>query len=121
MTFLVGAHLPARLARLLNEHGHDATHTSQLPDGNRTPDGDIAAAADAKDIVVVSKDRDFRNNHFLEGTRRKLLVVCTGNGSNNDLLALFEANLEQIINALDQAALVMLGPKSLSVHPGKSS
>jgi predicted nuclease of predicted toxin-antitoxin system len=34
------------LVRLLNENGHDATHTSELPNANRTPD-EIAATADA--------------------------------------------------------------------------
>ena len=120
MKFLVDAQLPARLARLLNEHGHDATHTSELPNANCTPDDEIAAIADAEDRVVVSKDRDFRNSHFLKGTPRKLLVVRTGNITNDDLLALFETNLEQITDALDEAPLVMLGPKSLSIHPSKS-
>jgi predicted nuclease of predicted toxin-antitoxin system len=118
--FLVDAQLPARLARLLNEHGHDATHTSELPNGNRTPDDEIADTADAEDRVVISKDRDFRNSHFLKGTPRKLLVVRTGNISNDDLLALFEANLEQIADALDGAPMAILGPKTLSVHPSKS-
>lgn len=97
MRFLVDAQLPARLARLLNEHGHDATHTPELPNGNRTPDDEIAAAADAEGRVVISKDRDFRYSHFVNGTPRRLLVVHTGNISNNDLLDLIEANLEQFI------------------------
>jgi predicted nuclease of predicted toxin-antitoxin system len=47
--------------------------------------------------------------------------VHTGNISNNDLLALFEANLEHIVEALHEAPLAILGPKTLSVHPSKSS
>jgi predicted nuclease of predicted toxin-antitoxin system len=117
--FLVDAQLPARLARLLNEHGHDATHTSELPNGNRTPDDEIAAAADTEGRVVISKDRDFRYSHFVKGRPRRLLVVHTGNISNNDLLYLFEANLEQIVEALDEAPLAILGLKSLSIHPRK--
>ena len=120
MKFLVDAQLPARLARLLNEHGHNATHTSELPNANRTPDDEIAATADTEDRVVISKDRDCRNSHFLKATPRRLLVVHTGNISNNELLALFEANLEQIVKALDEAPLAVLGPKTLSVHPSKS-
>lgn len=121
MRFLVDAQLPARLARLLNEHGHDATHTSELPKANRTSDDEIAATADAEDRVVVSKDRDFRNSHFLKGSPRRLLMVRTGNVSNNDLFVLFETNLERIVKALGDAPLVVLGPKTLSVHPSKSS
>lgn len=120
MKFLVDAQLPLRLARLLNQHGHDATHTSELPNANRTLDDEVAATADTENRVVISKDRDFRNSHLLKGTPHRLLVVHTGNISNNDLLALFEANLERIVEALDEAPLAVLGPKTLSVHPGKS-
>lgn len=120
MKFLVDAQLPARLARLLNEQGHDATHTSELPNANRTRDDEIAATADAEDRVVVSKDRDFRYSHFVKGCPRRLLVVHTGNISNYDLLALFEANIEQIVEALDEAPLAILGSNSLSIYPSKS-
>jgi predicted nuclease of predicted toxin-antitoxin system len=34
--FLVDAQLPLRLARHLTDIGHDAIHSSQLPQGNRT-------------------------------------------------------------------------------------
>lgn len=48
MRFLVDAQLPARLARFLNDAGHDALHTSELPDGNRTTDVRIADSADGE-------------------------------------------------------------------------
>jgi predicted nuclease of predicted toxin-antitoxin system len=38
MNFLVDAHLPRHLALLLREHGYDAIHTLDLPEGNRTTD-----------------------------------------------------------------------------------
>ncbi len=49
MRFLVDAQLPARLARFLNDAGHDALHTSEMPKGNRTTDARIAECADAED------------------------------------------------------------------------
>jgi hypothetical protein len=57
--FLIDAQLPARLARFLTTSGHDALHTLDLPDGNRTTDAQIAEIADGSDRVVVTKDRDF--------------------------------------------------------------
>ncbi len=36
MIFLVDAHLPGHLALLLREHVHDAIHTLDLGEGNRT-------------------------------------------------------------------------------------
>jgi predicted nuclease of predicted toxin-antitoxin system len=59
--FVVDAQLPARLATFLTEAGHDAVHTTQLPDGNRTTDATIAELADLDDRIVVTKDRAFRD------------------------------------------------------------
>lgn len=42
MRFLVDAQLPAALAALLSAAGHDSVHTTELPDGNRTSDAELA-------------------------------------------------------------------------------
>jgi predicted nuclease of predicted toxin-antitoxin system len=118
--FLIDAQLPARLGGLLSAGGHDAVHTSQLPDGNRTTDAAVAALADAEDRVVVTKDRDFRDSHLLRGEPRRLLVVATGNISNRDLLALFADNLETLLVALDEARYVEIGTSALVIHDDKT-
>ncbi|MFL5804034.1 MAG: DUF5615 family PIN-like protein, partial [Roseiflexaceae bacterium] len=38
MIFLIDAHLPRRLARILQQYGHDTYHTLDLPHQNRTDD-----------------------------------------------------------------------------------
>jgi len=114
--FLVDAQLPARLARFLNDAGHDALHTSEMPEGNRTTDVRIAGVADDEDRVVVTKDRDFRDGHLLAGSPRRLLVVATGNITNTALIALFESNLDAIVGALGEADFVELGSASMVVH-----
>lgn len=116
MKFLVDAQLPARLARFLNGAGHDAVHTAELPDGNRSTDVQIVEMADAEGRVVVTKDRDFRDGHLLSGTPRRLLVVAAGNVTNTALLALFEVNLNAIVGALGEADFVELGLAALVVH-----
>lgn len=116
MRFLVDAQLPARLARRLTEVGHDATHTLDLPEANRTPDDEVANIADAEDRVLVSKDNDFRDSHLLHRTPKKVLIVATGNIANRELLALFDEHLEAIVAALDSADLVELGSAELTVH-----
>ncbi len=116
MRFLVDAQLPLRLARFLAQAGHDAIHTMNLIDGNRTPDTRVAERADTDDRVVVTKDRDFRDSHLLSGSPRRLLVVATGNTTNNALLTLFEAHLDAIVAALDEADYVEIGPRALIVH-----
>ena len=41
MKFLVDAHLPRRLCAVLEQRGHDAKHTLDLPAENATKDGVI--------------------------------------------------------------------------------
>jgi predicted nuclease of predicted toxin-antitoxin system len=114
--FLVDAQLPARLAAFLADAGHDALHTTQLPDGNRTTDAAIAAAADEDGRVVVTKDRDFRDGHVLSGSPRRLLVVATGNITNTALLALFAEHLDAIVGAFGEVDFVELRPTALVLH-----
>jgi len=101
MKFIVDAHLPRRLARLLQQAGHDAIHTPDLSRGNRTPDSIINIVSAQEQRVVVTKDSDFVDSFLLRQEPPKLLLVSTGNIRNADLLALFRANLEQIVDGFD--------------------
>jgi predicted nuclease of predicted toxin-antitoxin system len=114
--FLVDAQLPLRLARYLAQAGHDAIHTTDLAEGNRTVDARIAEHADADSRVVVTKDRDFRDSHLLTGSPGRLLVVATGNITNNALLDLFQHHLDAVLAAFAEADYVELGPRALIVH-----
>ena len=116
MRFLVDTQLPKHLCRLLTEMGHDAVHVSDLPNGNRSTDAEVIAAADEEDRVVVSKDSDFRHSHLLRGQPNRLLAVMTGNLSNTELLGLFNTNADRILSALDESSFVELGATSLVVH-----
>lgn len=123
MKFLIDAQLPARLAEFLNEAQHDAVHTLGLPDGNRSTDRQIAKRADADGRVVVTKDRDFRDGHLLATTPRQLLVVATGNITNNDLLSLFELHLQAIVAGFEEADFAELSPHALTLglRPGRGN
>ncbi|MTD17386.1 hypothetical protein GIS00_25985 [Nakamurella sp. YIM 132087] len=116
MKFLVDAQLPRRLAVHLTELGHDAVHTLELPDQNRTSDDDICSVADAQNRIVVSKDSDFRDTHILDNTPSRLLHVATGNISNTELLALMDAYLEEILQAFDHSNHVELHLTALVVR-----
>lgn len=116
MRFLIDAQLPRRLAERLAALGHEATHTLDLPEGNRTSDSAICIKADSTDAVVVTMDADFVINRTLHGSPQRLLVVATGNISNAMLLKLVEANLEAIEQALRTAAHVDLSKTTLTIH-----
>ncbi|NNH21720.1 DUF5615 family PIN-like protein [Pseudokineococcus marinus] len=117
MRLLLDAQLPVRLARALTSAGHDVVHTSDLPRGNASTDRQVREAADQQGRVVVTKDRDFRDSHLLQGTPKRLLLVVTGNTSNAALLALFEAYAPAMEAALEVSDFVEVGPEALVQHP----
>ena len=108
MRALVDAQLPRRLAYRLRELGHDAAHTLDLPDGNRTTDLDIARVADAEERVVVTKDSDFVASRVLRGTPARLLLISTGNLPNQELEALLLPVLDEIADAFEETSFVEL-------------
>jgi predicted nuclease of predicted toxin-antitoxin system len=106
MRFLVDAHLPRRLCAMLVQHGHDASHTLDLPAGNTTKDGAINQLSIDQQRVVISKDTDFFYSHLLHGRPWKPLLVKTGNISTRDLRSLLERNLPAIEAAFQPHTLV---------------
>jgi predicted nuclease of predicted toxin-antitoxin system len=116
MRFLLDAQLPRRLVYRLREAGHDAIHTLDLPERNRTTDAAICAQAEADGRVVMTKDADFVSSFLVTGSPPKLLLVSTGNISNPQLEQLLLANLEAIVRSLDDADFVELGRSSIIVH-----
>ena len=115
MKFLVDAHLPPVLCILLRAAGHEALHTSALPDGNRTTDQAINTLSLGDDLIVVSKDTDFYYSHLLQGRPPKLLLVKTGNMRTRDLKSLFERHLTTIVAALTEHTLVELDRASVRI------
>lgn len=55
MKFIVDAQLPVKLAVAFTTAGHDAVHTLNLPDKNRSSDSYITRLADSEGRVVISK------------------------------------------------------------------
>ena len=116
MRFLVDAQLPQRLARWLQDKGHDALHTRDLPTGNRTEDADVNDLSLRERRVIVTKDTDFVDTFLLARKPHKLLLVVTGNIDNADLEGLFERNLEAIVSVLEASDYVELGRDRLVIH-----
>ena len=108
LKFLVDAHLPVALCRILRAAGHDAVHTRELPVGNRTPDNDLRRLAMAEQRILITKDRDFYDSFLLRGEPSKLLLVKVGNLRKNELVRLFEGQLAAIIASYQENDLVEL-------------
>lgn len=108
MKFLVDAHLPPGLCRLLQAAGHEARHTRQLPAENRTTDLAINLLSAKEKLAVISKDTDFYYSHLLRKQPFKLVLVRTGNVGVRELKNLFARNLPAIEKALRRHSLVEL-------------
>jgi predicted nuclease of predicted toxin-antitoxin system len=114
--FLVDAQLPRRLVRQLTEAGHDTIHTLDLPAGNRTADIEINARAFVEGRIVVTKDRDFVTSFLLRKQPAKLLLISTGNISNDALSHLLAVNLAGLESALTQYNFVELSASAITIH-----
>jgi predicted nuclease of predicted toxin-antitoxin system len=116
MKFLVDAQLPRRLIHRLREAGHDAIHTLDLPDGNRSTDEKINEVALTAQRVVITKDADFVHSFQVARRPPKLLLISTGNISNVTLETLLLKQLSAIEEALQTYDFVELSRDSLLLH-----
>ena len=116
MRFLVDAQLPRRIVDLLRQRGHDAVHTLDLPEGNRTSDDRLCDLSDSEDRVLISKDGDFIDSHLLQRRPARLLHVSTGNITNFELESLFMMHEPGIVAAFQHARHIELCRRGLIVH-----
>lgn len=115
MKFLVDAQLPRRFATWLNEAGHEALHTLDLPKKNYTPDSELIALALQEGRIVVSKDADFVQSFMVTG-EPLLLLISTGNIANAELEKILRANLDAIDAAFATGRFVEITRDALVVH-----
>jgi predicted nuclease of predicted toxin-antitoxin system len=116
MKFLIDAQLPRRLASQLQQAGLQATHTLELPDGNRTTDQALISLAIANQAVLITKDSDFVGSFLLKNQPWKLVLVSTGNIDNKELLSLFERNIKQVMEHLKTFDFIEINRSSLICH-----
>lgn len=57
---------------------------------------DINTYVDINDFILISKDADFKNSHFINKTPKKLVKINLGNISNEELITIFNTILIQI-------------------------
>ena len=116
MKFLVDAQLPRRLAHRLRHAGHDALHTLDQPNGNRTTDAEINELSQHGSRVVITKDTDFVDSFLLFQRPYKLLLISTGNITNVDLEDLFVAQIATITMAFESHSYLELTRTTLVFH-----
>jgi predicted nuclease of predicted toxin-antitoxin system len=65
---------------------------------------------------VITKDSDFVQSFLLRREPWKLLLVSTGNISNDELLSVFERNITHLIDLFDTYDFVELNRTNLICH-----
>ncbi len=89
MKFLCDVHISYKLSNHLISLGFSSVHVNEILDRSNTKDSHICKYADDNDLIVITKDSDFRDFFFINGTPKKLIKVNLGNISNKDLIQIF--------------------------------
>jgi len=116
MKFLIDAQLPRKIVGWLSSVGCDAIHTGDLPLQNRTSDDVLVSRADAEQRALVTKDGDFVDSHLLLGQPARLLLIATGNISNQELERLMVPLLPTIIADFQTHSFLELNQAGITIR-----
>ena len=119
MKFIIDAQLLYKLSLLVKEKGHDVIHTDNLPRKEKTTDKEIRDIAQQEKRIVTTKDTDFLNSFYLQKNPQRLLIITTGNITNNKLCDLILANIEKIEELFNDCNLVELNNQEIIGHETK--
>lgn len=98
MKFLCDVHISYKISNHLNSLGFETLHVNEILDKWYTKDEKICEYADSNDLIVITKDSDFRDSFFVKNTPKKLIKINLGNISNKELIDIFSNNIEAIKN-----------------------
>jgi predicted nuclease of predicted toxin-antitoxin system len=103
MHFLIDVHLPIKLSKFLSDQDNcSSVHINQVLNKWNTSDADICKYADVHSMVVVTKDTDFKNSHFINKTPEKVIRIILGNIGNDELLLLINKYLPFILSVSEK-------------------
>lgn len=114
MKFLCYVHISFKIVYHLRSLGYETLHVNFILAGSNTNDSEIAAYADLNDYIIISKDFDFINSHFIQDTPKKLIKINLGNISNQKLIEIINDNIDDIVNlARKRKFIVEIGKDSV--------
>ncbi|MGB4958743.1 MAG: DUF5615 family PIN-like protein [Saprospiraceae bacterium] len=114
--WIIDTQLPPKLINIFIDLGYDAVHTKSYSEGIFLSDTAIRKLALQENRIIITKDSDFYNSHFIDAKMPPVLYLKIGNISNKDLISLIKNNLSTIVLAFDQGArLIMIEGSNLYV------
>lgn len=96
MQFLCDVHISLKIVKFLNSKNYNCIHVNSILDKWHTKDSAIANYSDENDLILITKDADFRDSYFLKNKPKKPLKINLGNISNSELITIIETNLDKI-------------------------
>jgi predicted nuclease of predicted toxin-antitoxin system len=97
--FVLDAHLPPVLARVMAREGYEVVHVFDL-DMNAAADPDIWKYAGQNGYVLISKDEDFVRWQEDASDSPSFIWVRTGNCKNKELIDTLLNNLPAVVELL---------------------
>jgi len=91
MKILCDVHISVKITKLFANKGIVSVHVNDILDKWVTSDNKISDYADDNEFIVITKDSDFKNSHFIKHRPRKLIKINLGNISTNKLIDIFES------------------------------
>lgn len=97
MRFICDVHISYKIVRHLNSLGYETIHVNEILDKWFTKDKEISSYTDSNDLILITKDSDFKNSFVINQTPRKLIKINLGIISNQELIKTLTDNLEFIL------------------------
>ena len=107
MKFLCDVHISLKLVKAFENLGYSCIHVNSILEKWHTKDEDLMRFADENDLIIISKDADFKNSHFIKKSPKKLVKINLGNISNAELIKIFIANHSKI-SEIDNSCKIFL-------------
>jgi len=122
MKFLCDVHISYKIVKLFVSLGYESLHVNNILEKWYTKDRDICEYADKNDLILISKDSDFRDSFFVNKTPKKLIKINLGNISNQELSQVFTTNIKAIEKiSLKSSFLIELDMENISFTENKDS
>lgn len=69
-------------------------------------------------LVVITKDSDFKNTHFINKTPKRIIRVVLGNITNKDLIGLFKKYLQFMLPLANDNFYIELSREDITITYG---
>jgi len=117
MKFLCDVHISYKIQKFLNNEGYKTVHVNEILNKWNSTDQEISQYADQHDLIVITKDSDFRDSYFVKHSPKKLIKVNLGNVSNQEFINMLAMNLTYFASISKKACfMIELDKTNTIVH-----